>query len=327
MRTIPTLATSTLPDRAVFARPWRDGWLVATERGLVLVLDRALSRRGQVARGPAVVDATLAPDDVLISADPRALTAVEIASGRVRWHHAGAYLACRARGGRLWVAEHLGATIAISVRDRATGAPLRALTVAASADDVLSLTDHPDPDRIVAARAGADERAAFLLTDAADGLTATALGPDDHHAPVFTPAGDAYLSAGADRLVYRAWPSDDELDLLAWSDDDDDGAPDDRAGRDLQYLPGGYATWSSAHGRLYLLDLAALAVIDELVIADHPLRTVAELRPKRPKDTTPATDFEYATAGPDGLILTVHGHTHLAVTALAAWSPDAERPG
>ena len=242
------------------------------------------------------------------------------------WHHAGDHLACRQRPGGLWTAERAGPAIAIARRDPATGAVVRTIALAPPPGaTAVRLTDHPDPDRVVAwIGAGADGHA-VVITDAADGLIATELAPRATRPPVFTPAGDAVLVVSDDQLRYRAWPSGDELDALAWSDDDDDGAPVDPAGRDLQYLPGGFATWSSHHGRLYLLDLAALAVVDELVIAGHPLRTVADLQPKRPADATPATGFEYAEPGPDGLILTVHAHVHLAVTAATAWSPDAER--
>ncbi len=58
MRTIPTLATATLPARAVFARDWAGGWLIVTDDPAVQVVDPALATITASALAAVPVDVT-----------------------------------------------------------------------------------------------------------------------------------------------------------------------------------------------------------------------------------------------------------------------------
>lgn len=326
MRTIPTLATATLPARAVFARDWAGGWLIVTDDPAVQVVDPALATITASALAAVPVDVTtdatgaqlvVAFEDALIARSGHAET----------WRVAGEFLACRHAGPRIWTAERRPGGIELARRDPDTGAVRRLTSIDDPfGDSAVMFFPHPDPRAVIAwVAAGQDGQAAWVIVDDGDGLTATAVEPRDRLPPVFTPTGDAYLSAGPDILEYLAWPGGLDLDALQWSDEDDGGdAFDDPAGDYVIYVPGGYAIWASANGRLHLIDLAALVVIDELVIDEHPLRTIAELYPQLAEDT-PATDFEGARPGPDGLVLTIHAGLELAVSRLVDWSPDPER--
>jgi hypothetical protein len=328
MRTIPTLATTTLDDRAACARAWTGGWIVVGERGGITILDRALGAIGRHEPAARPTDAALDPTGaLLIVAHADGLRAIDAATGALRWSQAGAFRACLAAGTTVWTAEHRDTAIVIARRDLATGAVLRAIPIPDPfGEAAVSLRAHPVADRVIAwIAAGQDGQLALLITEADGALAAVELGARDRLPPVFTPAGDAYLSAGDDDLAYVAWPSGDELDGLGWADDDDGGDPfDDRPRGDVLYLPGGYATWASDHGRLYLIDLAGMAVIDELVLAGHPLRALADSGAGL-EEGAPATDLRSATPGPDGLVLTVHGDHALVVSRLADWSADPAR--
>lgn len=177
---------------------------------------------------------------------------------------------------------------------------------------------------VVWVAAGQDGQTAYLADDDGKMITTTEITPRDRLPPVFSPTGNAYLSAGDGRLEYLAWPSGDRIMHLSWpgAENEDDNDP---SGSTIQWLPGGFATWSSENGRIYLVDLTTMAIVDEIIVAGHPVRTVEELYPTLVGDTTPCSDFEYAEPGPEGLILSVHARTQLAATRIADWSPDPSR--
>ena len=325
MRTITPTATTTLTERAFFARGWRAGWLVVSERGVVTVLDRDLTTTAVVDTGGPLQDATLT--ETLVCASDRGLVAHDVETGELRWQAEGTFLACRhtADGRGLWAAMLDGAKVWVTLRAPDTGA----IHLAVAIDDpfggsAAELSLHADARAVVVwLAAGQDGQAAFFVREDGAGAITTEIAPRDRSSPVFVTAGDSYLSVGDDLLEYRIWPSGEILDELEWAGEDDD--PDDHGGRAAVYLPGGFATWPSAYGRLHVVDLTAMVVVDELVLAGHPLQPLETLHPLLAGERTPATDFEYAEPGPDGLVLTVHARTELVASRLADWSPDESR--
>ena len=332
MKTIDPIATASVAARALFARPWANGWLVEVDDDGVLVLDRDLTIRDHHPRAGDVTDAALDREGVLLTlADCSSLRALDLRAGRERWSCAGTFHACRHAGdGRgLWAIESRADGFELTLRDPRTGAIRRAAEVPDVFGDAdASLQAHPDPRGIVVwVAAGQDGQATYVAFDRGDAIDVVELGPRDHLPPVFAPAGDSYLIADDQTLELRAWPSGEELADLPWSGTEGDEPLDeieDQAGADVMFLPGGFATWSSTNGRLYLIDLTTMSVADELVIAGHALQSVEELYPSLVGDLTPCSDFEYAARGGD-LVLTVHAEAELAVTRLADWSPDPER--
>jgi hypothetical protein len=215
--------------------------------------------------------------------------------------------------------------VEISVRDIATGKVVRTGRVKDPfGGSSVMLFAHPGDREVVAwVAAGQDGQTAYLLTETDSTIEGTELARRNCLPPVFLPDGRSYVSAGDAQLEHYSWPSGELLGTATWPTND--MHEEDPPGSDLQILPGGFASWSSTNGRLYVVDLAAMQIVDELTISGHPLRTVDEVwnSPRLRGDLTPCTDFGYAEAGPDGLILTVHARTQLVTTK--QWSPTPER--
>lgn len=330
-RTIAAVASRTLDERAYGARSWARGWVVRSPRGKVMVLGTGLGVIGEVEGGADLGDASF--DGTLVLASAQGLRAVDVPGGQPRrggeggverWRVNGACLACMHGAAGLWTAASDGANVTVTLRDAATGALLRCVEIPdVFGESAVMLFTHPDPTTVVAwVAAGQDGQAAFLVEDDGARLRATEIPPRDRLPPVFVDAGKTFLSCGDGWLELRVWPTNDVIDDLEWADEDE--MPDDGAGDDVQSVPGGYATWSSQYGRLYVVDLAAMYVVGEIEIAGHGVRPTAELYPRLHDDRTPASDFQYAVAGPDGLILTVHADTQLVVTRLDDWRPPGD---
>ncbi len=88
----------------------------------------------------------------------------------------------------------------------------------------------------------------------------------------------------------------------------------------MQVLPGGFASWSGDEGRIHVIDLATMTAVDEITLAGHPIRPTAELYPSLASDDTPCTDFQFALAGTDGLMLSVHLGNTPVLSLAADWS-------
>lgn len=293
MHAVPVRARAELPWRAFRARPWSGGWLVGSADRELAVLDRAL---GTI----EIVALPRRPDD--FGAMP--VTVADAAGLRTdRWSVDGRFLALHHRDdGTLWSAEARGGAIVLAVRDAATGRALREAPLADpfGGSAVMLGPARRAADVIAWVAAGQDGQAAFLVTERDGAIAFAELPPRDRLPPELLPAGDAYLSGGDDVLELRSFPRGDEIGEIPWPIDEDDPDPI-LAGSDVIALPGGYAAWSSAEAQLYLVDLAAMWVVDEL-------------------DLGPG--FQYAVRGGDA-ILSVHADRTLVVTSAEDWVPRA----
>lgn len=322
VRTIVPVASRTLDERAYFARAWARGWLVVSPSGKVTLLGTRLEVVGELDGGAKPEDVSF--EGLLVLASEQGLRAVEVPSGVERWRVDGPCMACRHGRAGLWTGSNDAQTVTVALRDAATGARKRFVEIPdIFGESAVMLFAHPDPMAVVVwVAAGQDGQATYLVEDDGVRLSATEVLPRDRLPPVYVDGGKTFLSCG-DVLELRVWPTNDVIDELAWADEDE--LPDDGPGDDVQYVPGGYATWSSLNGRLHVVDLAAMYVVGEIEIGGHGVRPTAELYPRLHDDRTPASDFQYATPGPDGLILTVHAEHQLVVTRLDDWwSPRDE---
>jgi hypothetical protein len=330
VRIVPPVATATLDARAYFARSWTGGWSIATESKDVLVLDVNLDVLARIDVGTKPEDiAMTSTGTVLVVASSQTLSAVETRGGRPTWTARGNFIGCRTLDSRsIWAAEGRDDEIELSLRDVATGEVIRTSRVADPfRGSAAMFFAHPD-DRstVVWVAAGQDGQTAYLVSNTEARIEATELAPRDRLPPIFLADSGSYLSAGDELLEQYRWPDGQRLGAARWPNANESDDQDlDAAGSDVQIIPGGYATWSSSNGRIYIVDLAEMRIVDELTIAGHPVRTVEQLYPTLRGDQTPCTDFEYAEAGPDGLMLTVHARSRLAITRLRDWSPDSTR--
>lgn len=330
MRTLPALATLTVAAKVERVRAWAGGWLLRQAQAVVVV-DRDLQ---VCATHPlAVADAALSDDGGwLVIADATGLRAVD-ATGTTRWHADGAGLACLLHDEVVWTAQRLDRDhVELALRGRLDGEVRRSVRLVDRFHDAtVWLLAGPRPGTVVVwFAAGQDGQACVLVSDAGAALVATAVPPDHACPPAFAPSGDAYLAVCGGRLELRAWPGGEVLDECRWGGEGEDDVAAEVDGTELpgdhvDYLPGGYGVWSSQHGRLYVLDLAGLFVVDEVVIDGHPLVPAHVRYPTLVGDDAPCSDFQFAARGPGGRVLTVHGGTALVVTRLADWSVDPAR--
>lgn len=300
--------------------------MIATESKDVLVLDVNLKVIGRIDVGAKPNDIAMAGTGALLAiASGRTLSAVETKRGRSKWSAHGNFIGCHAVGTSLWTAEGHDDEIEVSLRDVVTGEVTRTTRVVDPfGGSSVMFSPHPsDRSAIAWVAAGQDGQTAYLLTDTETTIEAIELAPRDCLPPIFLPDSRSYLSAGDEILEHYSWPSGERLGTVPWptaNEDEEDGA-----GSDLQIIPGDYATWSSSNGRIYVVDLIEMRIVDEVTISGHPVRTVEELYPTLRGDQTPCTDFEYAEPGPEGLILTVHTSSNLVCSRVRDWSPDPAR--
>jgi hypothetical protein len=327
VRTVPALATTSIDTRAFFAQSWRGGWVIATQGRHVLVVGSMLETIRRVDVGSTPKGVTMSSTGAMLVASlDDSLTAFEILQGAPKWSVRGNFLACHAFVGGVWGAEHCGSEIEISMRDDSGGAVRGATRIVDpfGGSHVMFLAHPNDRSIVVWVAAGQDGQTAFLATRSGSAIHAVELPPRDRLPPIFLPDGSSYLSAGDEALERFRWPGAERVDAVAWPMlAGEDG--DEQSGSDVQLLPGGFATWCSNHGRIRIIDLETGRIVDELSIDGHPVRTVEDLYPNLRGDRTPCSDFEYATPGPGGLMLTVHGSTQLVVSAITDWSPDPKR--
>ena len=317
-REVAVQATTTLEHRAYLVRAWPGGVVAADTAGDVTVLGPDLAVRERYRLDAPLSDLAFADDGTRawISGDVLHPAGVPVPEGT----------ACRWLPGtdELWVVGSTGDEVRIDVR---ADGRVRATTTVPDpfGGSVLMLGEHPDPACVIAwVAAGQDGQQSWLLTRTGTGIDAAPLPCDDSLPAVFGPAGDWFVTAD-DALVRRGWPGGD---LVGSLDFDALGAQDDAPGHDLRVLPGGtHAAWSTGSGRLWVIDLARLVPVEEIVLAGHPVRTTVELYPTLTGDHTPCGDLDFAVPGPDGLIVSVHQRRTLVLSRARDWLPADGAPG
>jgi hypothetical protein len=307
-REVPTAATLTVDDEVYFGRVCPDGFAVVSRVGVVTVFDTALRVLRLLDLGGPLGDLSIAGDRWAWVVD-RGLhvghPGAEIASAPLT----GAP-ACRwaTSGQALWVANGTGGEVRVELCTPGLEV-VRAVTVPdAFGDSLVRLRHHPHADAVVLwIMAGSDGQQSWLVRDDGTALTATHLPADDCLPAQFGPDGDWLLAAGDAALTKVSWPGGAVLGTLAWADVDPEAAADgtDSPGDCLMALPGDVVSWSSANGRLRVIDVTTMSVVDEIVLAGGQ-----DLR----------GDFAYAVPRADGTVLSVHGKDTLVLSALRDWA-------
>jgi hypothetical protein len=328
VRVVPTITSRDWPVRAFFARGWAGGWLVAEQTPRVTLVDPRLETIATVTCRQAPTDVAITSDGRWLTyATPAGLVRVDVHDGGEVWAIPQPTQACREVDDRLWsVAADGPDRLVLTIRDPSDGDAIRDLTLPDPfGGSSVMLWRHPDSQTIVVWVAGGqDGQATWVVSDDGRALTAKELPPRDAVPPEFSDDGRHYVVSTEERgLERRAWPSGEVLGELPWPAELDDG--DDFPSGEIRLLPGDYAAWPSGNGRTWLVDLQAMAIVDELTIDGHPLVPTDERYPRLAPHDTPITDLGYSEAGPDGLVLTVHGQRGLVVSRLASWSPDPTR--
>jgi hypothetical protein len=324
-REIAAAATLTVDHDAYLGRVCGDGFVTVSPAGALTVLDSRLRTVRRLDLGGPVADLSVAGDrwawvvDArLWMGDPGGVSAPLADAAACRWSPSG-----RA----LWVANCAGDEIRVESRTP-EGQVTRAVTVRDSfGDSRVRLKNHPHANAVVLwVDAGRNGQRSWLIHDDDTALAASHLPADDCLPALFGPAGDWLLAAADHGLVRVSWPDRVELAALSWTDIAPDAETDggDAPGDCLMALPGGFVSWSTDNGRLHTIDLVTMSVVDEIALAGHPVRTVAELHPDLAGDDSPCGDFSYAVPHRDGTVLSVHGRSTLVLSALRDWAPDRQ---
>jgi len=315
-REIPATATVTVDHRAYLGRPCGDGFAVVSREGELTVVDARLrpQRRGEL--GGPVGDFDVAPDGTWAWAGDGQLRVGDVHSS------VDGEVACRwlPSGQALWVANGTGDEVHVTLRTPDLQV-VRSVTVPDEfGDSMVALLPHGDAVVLWVA-AGQDGQQSWLISEAG---TAERLPADDCLPALFGPDGTWLLAADDARIARLTWPDGVEDGALSWDDIDPEAAGNgsDAPGADLMLLPGGFVSWSTGNGRIRTIDLATMTVADEIALAGHPVRTVAELYPSLAGDLNPCGDFGYSVLGTGGTVLSVHGKHTLVLSRLRDWSPD-----
>ncbi|MGB3438545.1 MAG: hypothetical protein WBA97_07300 [Actinophytocola sp.] len=323
-REVPVLATATIGHRAYHLCARGDGFVAVSADGDATVLDGELRVVGTLKLGGRVGDVAITPDGTTWAwaADGRLWLGEP--GGQVTAAPLAHEASCRwlPSGQEVWVAAGTGDEVRVEIRD-----PDHHVRATVTVPDefggaMVLLCAHPADDAAVLwVAAGQDGQEAWLLTDGGAGIRAERLPVDECRPPLFLPDGRSVVLCDDDRMVLLSWPDGSEPRTLTWAEVDQEAAKDYRDGPgEVIRLTGDHVAWTTGNGRIRVVDLTTMTVVDEIVLAGHPVRTVAELYGGS-EDRNPCTDFEYAVHGAGGTVLSVHGQDTLVLSALRDWSP------
>ncbi len=323
-REIPVLATAAIGHRAYHLRALGDGFVAVSADGAATVLDGDLRVVRTLSLGSRVGDVAIAPDGT---------TWAWVADGRLWFGEPGgpakdAPLAeeasCRwlPSGQAVWVAAGIGDEVRVEIRGLDHHVRAAVTVPDEFGGSMVLLCEHPADDAAVLwVAAGQDGQEGWLLTDDGAGIRAERLPVDECRPPIFLPDGRSVAICDDERLVLLSWPDGLELRTLTWADVDPDAAEDHGDGPgELIGLTGDHVAWTTGNGRIRVVDLTSMAVVDEIALAGHPVRTVTELY-EGLEDQNLCTDFEHAVLGAGGTVLSVHGQDTLVLSALRDWVP------
>ena len=324
IREIPVAATTSIGHRAYHLRPCGDGFLAASAEGHATVLDGGLRVVRTLELGARLGDVAVAPDGTTWAWAVDGRLWLGEPGGSAKDAPLPHEVSCRwlPSGEAVWVAAGIGDQVRVELRD--PGHHVRATVTVPDefGGSMVLFCDHPADDAAVLwVAAGQDGQEAWVLTDLGAEIHAERLPVEECRPPLFRPDGRSVLLCDDDRVVRLSWPDGAELGELTWAEVDPEAAEDYGDGPgELIPLTGEHVAWTTGNGRIRIVDLATMAVVDEVALAGHPVRTVAEQYGSS-EDRNLCTDFEQAVPGAGGTVLTVHGQDTLVLSDLRDWSP------
>jgi hypothetical protein len=328
-REIPAAATVVVDHRVHHVRPCGDGFAAVSAEGAATVLDDGLRVVRRFDLGDRVGDVAIAPDGTTWAWAAGERLWIGAPGGLVKDAPLAGEVACRwlPSGRAMWVAVGTGDDVRVELRDPDHHVRAEVTVPDPLGGAMVMLCAHPrDEAAVLWVAAGQDGQESWLLTDDGAAVRAEKLPADDCAPALFLPDGRSLVAAGGDGLALLRWPDGPPLGGLRWTTADPEAAEDgsDVPGEVL-LLPGGYLAWTTGSGRIRTVDRTTMSVVDEVTVAGHPLRTVADLYPSLSGDENLCTDFEYAVPGAGGTVLSVHRNDTLVLSALRDWSPAPDR--
>ena len=128
------------------------------------------------------------------------------------------------------------------------------------------------------------------------------LFPDliDTAPPAFDQTGRRFLVVSDGAVCLYLYPGGPELGRIGWPLEDDPPA------ETVTFLGNEHALAHLGNGRLFVLDLNRLTIVEEMQIVGHEPRPVKELFPNLQRDLQPCTDLSTFVPLPSGALLSVH---------------------
>ena len=169
-------------------------------------------------------------------------------------------------------------------------------------DSAFTFFLHPETDHVVLwGAAGQDGQCLYWVHYSGQSISVERFpGLDDTTPPAFDLEGRLFLVVCGWNLRLYEYPSGPELGRLTWPYEDD--AP---AGY-VSFVGQDFALVLSDEGRLFLIHVRTMSIVDEIAIEGHGPKSVAELYPTLRHERGLCSDMSSFLALPNGEFLSVH---------------------
>jgi len=198
---------------------------------------------------------------------------------------------------------------------------------AATVDDPFGDSDtmvfhHPDPSLFCLwIAAGQDGQILVTLRQRGDVLEATRLTDlVETTPPTFAASGRTFLVAQPDRVIHYSFPAGEKLAEFNWEDEEDSLA------EHLHFAGENRAIINTTEGRMLMLDVPGLTLLDEFAVAGHEPRPIRDCYPSLSSEEGIGTDLQsFQPCGKNSFVSThsVAGQTPSTSTdLLVVWKPS-----
>ena len=215
----------------------------------------------------------------------------------------GAFESCLFRGSLLWTAARTGMDSAmVDVRELNEGKVLARVEVEDPfGESSLMLFRGPNENTVALwVAAGQDGQCLYWMEHAGSITTATRCpNLEETTLPAFDRDGRRFLVVSENDLCLHDYPGGARLGKLEWTFDDD--FPSEM----ISFVGEDHALMHSGNGHLFLVDLHAMKIAEEITIEGHELRPIRELYPTL-SDADLCSDLSTFAALPDGGFVSVH---------------------
>jgi hypothetical protein len=215
----------------------------------------------------------------------------------------GAFESCLFCGSLLWTATRTSMdTAMVDVRELNEGKVLARVEVADPfGESSLMLFRGPNEDTVALwIAAGQDGQCLYWMEHAGSTMTATRCpNLEETTPPAFDPGGRRFLVASENDLCLHDYPGGERLGKLEWPFDDD--FPSET----ISFVGEDHALMHSGNGRLFLVDLRAMKIAEEIIVEGHGLRPTRELYPNL-SDNGLCSDLSTFVSLPKGDFISVH---------------------
>ena len=229
----------------------------------------------------------------------------------------GAFESCLFSGSLLWTAARTGMdTAMVDVRELSDGKVLASVEVEDPFGESSLMLFRGPNERTVAlwVAAGQDGQCIYWAEHAGSTMTATRCqNLEETTPPAFDSDGRRFLVVSENDLCLHDYPAGARVGKLEWPFDDD------FPGEMLSFVGDDHALMHSGNGRLFLVDLRAMKIAEEIIVEGHGLRSTRELYPNL-SDNGLCSDLSTFVSLPKGGFISVH--QDLPMKSVSDWQDE-----